>query len=66
MEQFFINSYDTQWFMASTKIQKLLLFILKKTTKAYIINVSFLTVLSLEGFGKVCKIYTHKELMQCI
>ncbi|XP_019696755.1 uncharacterized protein LOC109503779 isoform X1 [Harpegnathos saltator] len=49
----FYNAYNTPWYTVSTKIQKLFLFIMKYTTKTYILNIGNLIMASIEGFAKL-------------
>ena len=51
--QFFVDRYDTQWYMAPVQVQKLLLFIMQNTTKLYVLHVAHLLEGSMENFTKV-------------
>ncbi|XP_011860663.1 PREDICTED: uncharacterized protein LOC105557885 isoform X6 [Vollenhovia emeryi] len=45
----YISVYKVQWYMAPLQIQKLILFLLQRSTKAYTMNIAGLFVGSLEG-----------------
>lgn len=45
--------YNTRWYTVPVRIQKLFLFIMQNTTKAYVLNIGNLIMASVEGFTKV-------------
>ncbi|RLU17765.1 hypothetical protein DMN91_010002 [Ooceraea biroi] len=51
--EIFTAAYNVRWYVTPVKIQKLLLFIMQSTTKAYYLNIGNLIVASIEGFSKL-------------
>ncbi|XP_014483202.1 PREDICTED: uncharacterized protein LOC106748836 [Dinoponera quadriceps] len=49
----FITVYNIQWYMASLQVQKMILFMLQKGTKAYYLQLGNIFVGSLEGFASL-------------
>ncbi|XP_029668064.1 uncharacterized protein LOC115238416, partial [Formica exsecta] len=45
----FVTVYDIQWYTASLNIQKMILFLLQRSTKIFSLNIAGLIVGSLEG-----------------
>ncbi|XP_025160093.1 odorant receptor 94a-like [Harpegnathos saltator] len=52
-DKIFYNAYNTEWYTVPVRIQKLFLFIMKNTTKAYVLNIGNFIMASLEGFTKL-------------
>lgn len=51
--KFVIDRYEVQWYAAPIEIQKLLLFMMIKTTKTYGLNVANMLTASIETFAMV-------------
>ncbi|KAH0945378.1 hypothetical protein HN011_009607 [Eciton burchellii] len=49
----FEKAYDIPWYSAPVQIQKLLLFMLQRTVKGYVLSISSIVMASLEGFASM-------------
>jgi len=49
----YIYRYNVQWYVAPLQIQKMILFLLQRNTKAFTMNIAGLFVGSLEGAATV-------------
>jgi len=50
-----VYRYNVQWYVAPLQIQKIILFLLQRSTKAFTMNIAGLFVGSLEGAATVEK-----------
>ncbi|XP_011860675.1 PREDICTED: uncharacterized protein LOC105557895 [Vollenhovia emeryi] len=60
----FVSVYNSEWYVAPLQIQKMILFLLQKGTKAFTLNIAGLFVGSLEGAATITTFFTTEYTLQ--
>lgn len=58
---FIFDRYDVRWYVAPIEMQKIILFIMQKTTKPYCLNIGNILPATIENFKKVENVYDIKK-----